>query len=479
LYIYIKMAEATSDGHYKYGVHVFKWTDDHMSKQEAEVLRFDQDVLGNQVIQKLQCIRTRQKAESTNSNNSSPPSDDLYDLLCNNYKDDPILESFYNETHVVPDWVDWAQLQRGQAFFYRYALANIVGFALQGFVGENTASPSVVEVLVRTGGFSVRTLRRRLLATFQFILQVSESLDSLRAGGDGHRTAVRVRLLHAAVRNRITSLAESSPNYFDVAAFGVPLNALDSVHSIATFCCNHMWLQLPAMGIHPRPDEIADYIALYRYLAHLLGTPSHYFATPTKAKATMESMLVHQLHLTPTSETVCHNFLSFVTDLPPFNVSAGYIEAGSRRLNGDKFCDALGLGRPGWYAYACFQGQCWLLQMLAFAQQNFATLDAWLSAYFKDLLHWAIIRSDGGLGGGSRHRFKYVPQLGKRTEKEDAEWSGRQLSPLQRPVDLLFFGVFATVCLLGLVGLLLAWRFARQLDVWNGSFVKFHVTLKA
>ena len=48
--------------------------------------------------------------------------------------------ALWNQTHAVPQWVDWEQLARGQDFFHRYIGANITGFALQGFVGENSVS---------------------------------------------------------------------------------------------------------------------------------------------------------------------------------------------------------------------------------------------------------------------------------------------------------------------------------------------------
>ncbi|KAH7311411.1 hypothetical protein B0I35DRAFT_452676 [Stachybotrys elegans] len=438
------MAEKIGGNSYKYAGHRFAWTSLHLSKEDTSHFSQEYDELGSKAAARLQEIsRSKSRKDTTEVNHS----DDMYSLLKDHYQEDKILTEFWGEVHTVPEWVDWEQLKRGQEFFYRYAVANIMGFALQGFVGENTASAGVVEVLVRTGGFSVRTLRRRLLSTFQFILEVSESIEALRAGGTGHTTAIRVRLLHASVRNRIMSLAEKDPGYFDVRKHGIPLNTLDSIHSISTFCCNHMWLQLPQMGVYPREQEIADYIALYRYMAYLLGTPDAYFSSAARAKATMESMLVNELELTPTSDIVLHNFVEFLTDLPPFNVSRDFVAAGSYRLNGDKFCRALGLVKPGWYASACFQGHCWLVRGLALLQQNSKTLDQRMSAWFRKNLHQAIIHGKAGLSGGSKMRFKYVPRLGRLTGKETAEWHQRAINFYQRPVEMAFFTIFVLGCL--------------------------------
>ncbi|KAG6357034.1 hypothetical protein INS49_014910 [Diaporthe citri] len=442
----------------KFGNYQFQWTGLHLPREETDPLRYEYDELGSEVVEKLQEI-SRQK-QQLEEDGTSRARTDLYVLLKDNHHNDETLTKFWNEVHTVPEWVDWAQLERGQKFFYRYAPANLMGFALQGFMGENSAASGVVEVLVRTGGFSTRVLLRRLLETFQFILQATKSLEAIKPGGEGHITTVRVRLLHSSVRQRIMKLAKSRPDYFDVDKFGVPVNKLDSIHSITTFACNHMWLQLPQMGVHPNQQETADYIALFRYLGYILGTPHHYFDTVPKAKAVMESMLIHELRVTPTSLIVGHNFVECLKDLPPFNISAQFIEAGSRVLNGDELCDSLGLGRPGWYSYACFKGHCWLVQVLALAQHNIPSLDHKITKFWKDLLHEAVIQSKSGLNGGSKFDFKYVPHVGRVTGREDNERPPPKWSAVARPVETFYSGVFLTGCLIVLGITWSLWRVA-------------------
>jgi hypothetical protein len=53
------------------------------------------------------------------------------------------------------------------------------------------------------------------------------SLDSIKPGGDGMVSSVRVRLLHSTVRKRILKLAEAKPEYYDVDKYGIPVNDLD------------------------------------------------------------------------------------------------------------------------------------------------------------------------------------------------------------------------------------------------------------
>ncbi len=87
----------------------------------------------------------------------------------------------------------------------------------------------VTEVLARTRGFSTKVAKGRLYETTQHILQLTQSLDSIKPDGAGQQSSIRVRILHAAVRHRIMKLASEKPAYYSVEEFGVPINDLDSI----------------------------------------------------------------------------------------------------------------------------------------------------------------------------------------------------------------------------------------------------------
>ncbi|KAI7977613.1 hypothetical protein EIK77_010204 [Talaromyces pinophilus] len=348
--------------------HKFIWTDQHLDPGTMRDLRHEYDELGAKTLKRLLTIKKEQSKKG-----------DLYELLEKYHNQDDILSQFWRETHTIPEWVDWAQLARGQEFFYRYALANIAGFALQGFVCENSASTGVVEVLVRTGGFSTRVLWNRLLETFQWLLQVTHDINSMKPGGEGFKSTIRVRLLHSSVRQRISELASRRPDYYNEAEYGRPVNTMDSIHSITTFACNPMYLQLPYMGVQPRPDEIRDYLALFRYISHIIGVNPDYFSTPESAKAIMQSCYAHELKLTETSKVVAYNFVRCVENLPaPLAISRGFIEAGSRWLNGHELCDQLDLGRPSFLSYIAFAGCCVFSIAMATAQRIIPAVDRFI-----------------------------------------------------------------------------------------------------
>lgn len=114
----------------------FTWTEKHLSPEETEPLRQQYDTLGASALERLQAIRLENLKESKAK--GTFPQIDFYEILRDHHTEDDILQCFWDETHSVPHWVDWEQIERGQKFFYRYALANIVGFALQGFIAENS-----------------------------------------------------------------------------------------------------------------------------------------------------------------------------------------------------------------------------------------------------------------------------------------------------------------------------------------------------
>ena len=236
----------------------------------------------------------------------------------------------------------------------------------------------MVEVLSRTGGFAIDALLPRLVETFQWLLQCTMSLSSIRPTGKGHTSTIRVRLLRARVRRQLVSLAQSRPNYFDLATYGVPVNDLDALHSISTFCANPLWQWLPRQGIWPSEQEQEDYVALFRYLGHVIGAPQQHFDSARRAKAVMESLLYHGLRPTETSGIMAHNFLECLTDTGPLGLSRPYLDAMWRWMSGQALCDELGLPRPGLLHYGLVISQCALVAGLCRVQRWCPSVDQWV-----------------------------------------------------------------------------------------------------
>jgi hypothetical protein len=236
--------------------------------------------------------------------------------------------------------VDWKQIERGQKVFFRYAMANFIGLGYQSlFVGM--AAARTIEVLVRTGGFSPAAAQKRSFETAQWNLEIMRDLDSLKPGGDGWISTVRVRLLHSAVRSRIMKMAEAKPEYYSIKEYGIPINDFDSAGTICTFSAAPVWFSLPAQRIRLREQEIVDYIALWRYIAFLIGAPEQFFATPDKALKLQESALYYEIEPNTNSRILANNLLGAFANQPPLRLPQGMVNAGARKLAGDELCDEL------------------------------------------------------------------------------------------------------------------------------------------
>lgn len=403
-----------------------------------------------------------QDPEKADEKSVKPPSRDLYAILRDNREDDVLLREFWDEVNTVPDWVDWAQIERGQDVFYRYGGACLTGLAYQSLLGGMGAA-RVVETLARTGGFSTKVARSRMFETTQHILQCTKSLESIQPGGDGWASTLRVRLLHVAVRQRILALAKTKPEYYDTEAWGIPINDLDSVATIATFSSTLIWMSLPRQGIFLRQQEILDYIALWRYIGHLIGCPTDgFFDTPAHAKGTMEALLLYEIQPTPTSRILANNIIKSLEGQPPGFASADFLTASARWLNGNALCDELGLSRPSLYYWALMAGQCLFFCFFCYTYRSFPSLDRKKVAMLKKVFYDIIVHSKYGLKGEeSNFDFKYVPEYSTITEMGECEEEKADYSYVERRNLRTFCVAVGCVGLGTWIGFRVVWAVGR------------------
>lgn len=389
--------------------HSFQWSKHHKTYKQYSALKQSFDVLAEESLPLLES-----RVESGNGNG------DLYQCLAKHHSQEPTLTRLWHEVTTVPDWVDWDQIARGQEVFYRYGLATLVGLAYSGLLGGTGGSGKIAETLSKTGGFSLKVARNRLLETTQFVLQVTESPSSIKPGGAGFAAALRVRLLHARVRRRIVQLAAARPGYYSVEDNGVPINDADCISTIAAFSSMVIWQALPRQGIQLRKQEIADYVALWRLVALYMGTPTDAFATPAAAKAALETALLYEYDPTPTSRALARNIVRALENEPPAYASRSFVEANARWLNGDALSDAMGLARPPLYYWLLVAGQVAIFAAFYRLVREIPALDRMHTASMRRVL-WEVVTDarQGGLKRLSVFDFKYVPGLERRFRAED------------------------------------------------------------
>ncbi|KAI1431814.1 hypothetical protein GGR50DRAFT_677685 [Xylaria sp. CBS 124048] len=381
----------------------FKWTDGHLTPKQLGPLIYSYDTIATEAAESLYGIAP--PSHDTSAKNEGSPQDikpedekttrrDMYELMQEYASKDEKVGKLWAEINTVPEWVDWEQIERGQKIFFRYGgpaissvrknstknrtkkakkiyslrIPQLTFLSLLGGMG----SARTVETLDRTGGFDVKVVRRRLLETVQHTLNVHRDI---RPGGDGFKDSVRVRLLHASVRRRILQMASQQPGYYDTARSGVPINDLDSLGTINVFSAAIIWIGLPRQGIYMRQQEILDYLALWRYVAYVMGTPHDWMATPTSAKCMMQSLAFSEIRPSAASANLANNILTGLADQPPAYASREFMCAQTHWLNGRALADKLDVERPGWYYFCLVLGQCVFFMTVSYINRSIGFLD--------------------------------------------------------------------------------------------------------
>ncbi|KAI5852631.1 hypothetical protein DFP73DRAFT_469916 [Morchella snyderi] len=426
--------------------HKVKWSPLHPSDEEAAALRGRWDKLADESLARLIVIKGER---------------DLYTTLKEEHQNDNVLDQLWTEVNTIPEWVDWEQIQRGQDVYYRYAIAITAGLTYSSLLGGMGAH-KIAEVLARTGGFSKSVAKRRMFETTQYVISFcTRSLESIKPGGDGHMSSIKVRLLHAAVRGRILKLREKNPEYYDLEEFGMPINDFDSIATILSFSATILMISLPKQGIFPTRREVLDYIALWRLVAHYVGCPTDVLATPELARAYMEYILIHDIKPSETSRILSQNIIASIANTPPSYPSADFLVATARWLNGNELCDELGLPQAPFFSKVLVFAQCLFACYIGYASRIFPGFDKRKIEATKRII-FNILISNEGLGGLTNFEFQFVPQLTTKTEAGsieamDLKWKEmRGLSEKRGAKVLIIFCVF-----LGIMGLAGMWLFMK------------------
>ncbi|KAM0404951.1 hypothetical protein ACHAQC_000013 [Fusarium culmorum] len=465
--------------------HKFNWTHNHQTGSEINHLLYSYDKLATDALDRLDYFSPPSSQGWKCPHGSGPGQRDLYELLKKYANSDEILGQLWKEASTVPEWVDWEQIERGQQVVYQFSGQVLFGLLYQSLLGGMGAY-RVVETLSRTGGFGVNVTRRRLLETLQHLMEVVEDIDSIKPDGKGYISSVRVRLLHASVRRRLMQLEQQNPGYFDMEKWGVPINDLHTIGTIAVYSVAIVFVALPRQGIYLNQQQTADYLALWRYVGYLLGAPTDWMATPEQAKVLWESIAVSEVAPSENSRILANNILTAEARAPPLHLPREVLAANAYRLNGDQLAGALGIEKPDWR----FRAIVWL-QSVFFFLLSYSY--PWLPTHmqkererkFKHFANFMIQNTKaGGLEKSSIFEFQYLPRIGMLTELgvgaepeaklSDSDNGSKLLIALKKAVLVVgsVAGAMAAVSLIRFVGVstvprhLLSAVLAQQSLVW-------------
>ncbi len=195
----------------------------------------------------------------------------------------PSLLRLFDDIDHDPPWLDLQEVERGAAAFRRY------GPAVFRFAGAITllaySENSVAKPLALTGTYASSSARHRFLETVAFWIAVSEP-GGLAPAAPGRASALRVRIMHVFVRDRLLRHPE-----WDAAAYGVPISQADALLTLmgGSYVPG---LAMRALGYWPSDEEIEAMMHFWRYVGHLMGVRPRWFPASMKDAAQLMFMTV-------------------------------------------------------------------------------------------------------------------------------------------------------------------------------------------
>ncbi len=172
------------------------------------------------------------------------------------------MRALFAETERVPPWVDYPTLDRGGRVLMRAGLLGGLVLGLSS-LPHGYASPGGNKPLVFSGRMREQA-PRRLNETARFVQAVCRP-GGMRPGADGYQITLRVRLMHAQVRQMLLASGK-----WDTGAWGQPINQHDMAATTLLF--SMVLLEgLRTLGVRVSAEDAEAYTQLWRTTGLLMG----------------------------------------------------------------------------------------------------------------------------------------------------------------------------------------------------------------
>jgi ER-bound oxygenase mpaB/B'/Rubber oxygenase, catalytic domain len=257
------------------------------------------------------------------------------------------MRALFAETERVPPWVDWPTLDRGGRVLMRAGLLGGLVLGLSS-LPHGYASPGGNKPLVFSGRMQEQA-PRRLNETARFVQAVCRP-GGMRPGADGYQITLRVRLMHAQVRQMLLAGGK-----WDAGAWGQPINQHDMAATTLLFSL--VLLEgLRKLGARVTAEDAEAYVQLWRYTGLVMGVDPEILPTgeaegrrladlirATTAPADADGRtLTRALLAAPVANARSPRERALLARRVEFT------KAVCRELVGDELADQLGVARTRW-----------------------------------------------------------------------------------------------------------------------------------
>ena len=173
------------------------------------------------------------------------------------------VRGFFEKVGTPPAWFDPESVYPGcrgfQAYSDLFLTSFVVDIIVQGF------TTLISQSFFTTGRLTDKGVRR-LKQNIRHLLEIMLP-GGLERHGEGWKLSVRLRLVHARVRQHLLASEE-----WDYETHGMPISAAN----IALASCNFSGMLLRSatrIGARLNDEERDSFMQIWRYTAHLMGVP--------------------------------------------------------------------------------------------------------------------------------------------------------------------------------------------------------------
>jgi hypothetical protein len=249
------------------------------------------------------------------------PLDPWADALC----------EFFSRTGQLPPWADQEKIDRASRLAVLYGILDTMILCCASLPWCYLDAKGV-PVLASTQRLQGARVYRRIWETSHFVVNVVRP-GGLGPNGKGIFFAQRVRLLHAAVRNRLLSPrppegwpAGTSPTAaamresveaIDWGRIGKPLNQEDMAYVLLTF--SYVGIAgLRKLGARPSREDADAYIHLWNVVGHVLGIRQELMAeTCEDAEALFDILLARVREESEKGQLLTRSLVAWMEQVAP------------------------------------------------------------------------------------------------------------------------------------------------------------------
>jgi mpaB/rubber oxygenase-like protein len=263
----------------------------------------------------------------------------------------PELAELLSPALEPPEWVDLDLVDAGALAYWRSGGLNLGLALICGSLAYGYKSARLTRPLAATGRLE-KMAPRRIQETSRWVA-VATKPGALRPGREGTRATVRLRLVHALVRQHLAA----DPDW-DMPEWGMPISASDT---LVTGIGGFMTIPIQALrdlGVRFSPAELEAMTHQWTWIASLMGTPDYLIPRSYReARTTMAAAIA--LDDEPTEDSpklmraLLYNGVEFPLEerlprllKPPMrSLKARYLGGFARRWMDDEMADRLGVPR--------------------------------------------------------------------------------------------------------------------------------------